>query len=103
MLFPWEPCAPGKGASSSNQCWDDLRPREWTSSAQGQGGASECKPVSAEASCLMMDSYMGAPFISPVAVVVCSVVAVAIAAACALRLYSWTKRRGFSPVDGGAA
>ena len=49
----------------------------------------------------MMDSYTGAPFISPVAIVACSVVAVAIAVACALRIHTWTKRRGFATVGGG--
>jgi len=99
MLFPWEPCEPGQRASPSHQCWDDLRPRSPQSLAAGDAPA--CRPVPAEAACLMMDSYTGAPFISPVAIVACSVVAVAIAVACALRIHTWTKRRGFATVGGG--
>ena len=101
MLFPWEPCEPGQHASSSHQCWDDFRPRSPLSSAAG--GAAECRPVPAERACLMMDSYTGGPAIAPIAVVAGTVVAVAIAGACALRFHTWTKRRGFSPVGGGAA
>jgi len=86
--FPWLPCAPGQPASSTHQCWEDLRPA---------GQARACREVPKDQSCQAMVSY-GAPAMAPFAIVACVTVATCILLSCCLRLYTCWSRQGFSEI-----